>query len=159
MPHLNLHLALQTKNVSGRLLVGLRWWNETTDEGSNWRFETLEEVSLLNAVLHPRKGCAGRCYTHDLRTVGCTLVPIAGPAANKQERLCMFLVVPVHHGGSCNASSIMHACAFDIGSRHATSRMSTLCACLSHSSDVQPVAWLALGIIALVKVSVGKHFI
>ncbi|KAL3139733.1 hypothetical protein ABBQ38_004038 [Trebouxia sp. C0009 RCD-2024] len=32
-----------TKNVSGRLLVGLRWWNETTDEGSNWRFETLEE--------------------------------------------------------------------------------------------------------------------
>jgi len=32
-----------TKNISGRLLVGLRWWNETTDEGSNWRFETLEE--------------------------------------------------------------------------------------------------------------------
>ena len=36
--------ALQTKNISGRLLVGLRWWNEVTDEGSNWRFETLEEV-------------------------------------------------------------------------------------------------------------------
>ena len=34
----------QTKNVAGRLLVGLRWWNEVTDEGSNWRFETLEEV-------------------------------------------------------------------------------------------------------------------
>lgn len=32
-----------TKNLSGRLLVGLRWWNETTDEGSNWRFETLGE--------------------------------------------------------------------------------------------------------------------
>ncbi|BDA41070.1 Golgi apparatus membrane protein TVP23 homolog B [Coccomyxa sp. Obi] len=32
-----------TKNVAGRLLVGLRWWNEVTDEGSNWRFETLEE--------------------------------------------------------------------------------------------------------------------
>lgn len=31
------------KNVSGRLLVGLRYWNEVTDEGSNWRFETLEE--------------------------------------------------------------------------------------------------------------------
>lgn len=33
------------KNVSGRLLVGLRYWNEVTDEGSNWRFESLEEVS------------------------------------------------------------------------------------------------------------------
>lgn len=32
-----------TKNISGRLLVGLRWWNEVTDEGSNWRFESLEE--------------------------------------------------------------------------------------------------------------------
>ena len=32
----------QTKNVAGRLLVGLRYWNEVTDEGSNWRFETLE---------------------------------------------------------------------------------------------------------------------
>mmetsp|Transcript_9535 Transcript_9535/g.28679 ORF Transcript_9535/g.28679 Transcript_9535/m.28679 type:complete len:185 (-) Transcript_9535:279-833(-) len=31
------------KNVSGRLLVGLRYWNEVTDEGSNWRFESLEE--------------------------------------------------------------------------------------------------------------------
>ena len=34
----------QVKNVSGRLLVGLRWWNEVTDEGSNWRFESLTEV-------------------------------------------------------------------------------------------------------------------
>lgn len=41
--------AVQTKNVAGRLLVGLRWWNEVTDEGSNWRFETLEEVSVLGA--------------------------------------------------------------------------------------------------------------
>ncbi|KAK9838949.1 hypothetical protein WJX74_006586 [Apatococcus lobatus] len=32
-----------TKNISGRLLVGLRYWNEVTDQGSNWRFETLEE--------------------------------------------------------------------------------------------------------------------
>lgn len=42
---------LQTKNVAGRLLVGLRWWNEVTDEGSNWRFETLEEVSAHVRVL------------------------------------------------------------------------------------------------------------
>lgn len=38
-------LNLQTKNISGRLLVGLRYWNEVTDQGSNWRFETLEEVN------------------------------------------------------------------------------------------------------------------
>jgi hypothetical protein len=31
------------KNVSGRLLVGLRWWNEVKDDGSNeWIFESLE---------------------------------------------------------------------------------------------------------------------
>ena len=39
-------LIVQTKNVSGRLLVGLRWWNEVTDEGGNWRFESLAEVIL-----------------------------------------------------------------------------------------------------------------
>ena len=34
----------QTKNVAGRLLVGLRWWNEVTDTGgSNWRFESLAD--------------------------------------------------------------------------------------------------------------------
>lgn len=36
---------LQTKNVSGRLLAGLRWWNEANDSGTAWRFETLPEVS------------------------------------------------------------------------------------------------------------------
>lgn len=41
----------QVKNVSGRLLVGLRYWNEVTDEGSNWRFESLEEASCLLAPL------------------------------------------------------------------------------------------------------------
>jgi len=30
------------KNVTGRLLVGLRWWNDTS-EGDGWRFESLEE--------------------------------------------------------------------------------------------------------------------
>lgn len=44
--------AVQTKNVAGRLLVGLRWWNEVTDEGSNWRFETLEEVQPSQTILH-----------------------------------------------------------------------------------------------------------
>lgn len=36
------------KNVSGRILVGLRWWNEINDLGESvWRFECLDqEVSL-----------------------------------------------------------------------------------------------------------------
>ena len=32
------------KNVSGRILVGLRWWNEINDEGESvWRFECLDQ--------------------------------------------------------------------------------------------------------------------
>jgi len=35
-----------TKNVTGRLLVGLRWWNDVKEDGTNeWVFESLE-VSL-----------------------------------------------------------------------------------------------------------------
>eukprot|EP00030_Apusomonadida_sp_AF-17_P000516 a174855_155.p1 GENE.a174855_155~~a174855_155.p1 ORF type:complete len:203 (-),score=57.18 a174855_155:120-698(-) len=36
------------KNVSGRLLVGLRWWNEITPDGkSEWRFESLEDRTQI----------------------------------------------------------------------------------------------------------------
>lgn len=31
------------KNVTGRLLVGLRWWNDVSEDGDGWRFESLEE--------------------------------------------------------------------------------------------------------------------
>lgn len=35
------------KNVSGRLLVGLRWWNEIKDDGSNeWVFESKENRTV-----------------------------------------------------------------------------------------------------------------
>ncbi|CAI5510448.1 unnamed protein product, partial [Closterium sp. Naga37s-1] len=35
------------KNVSGRILVGLRWWNETDDAGETlWHFESLDQASL-----------------------------------------------------------------------------------------------------------------
>ena len=35
------------KNVSGRLLVGLRWWNEVDEEGnSKWIFESRSQKSL-----------------------------------------------------------------------------------------------------------------
>lgn len=39
------------KNVSGRILVGLRWWNEINDLGESvWKFESLDqEVSLCFA--------------------------------------------------------------------------------------------------------------
>eukprot|EP00053_Salpingoeca_punica_P003637 m.44367 g.44367 ORF g.44367 m.44367 type:complete len:209 (+) comp12320_c0_seq3:142-768(+) len=39
------------KNISGRLLVGLRWWNEVSDDGeSKWRFE-----SKRNYTPNPRE--------------------------------------------------------------------------------------------------------
>lgn len=31
------------KNVSGRLLVGMRWWNDVSEAGEGWRFESLVE--------------------------------------------------------------------------------------------------------------------
>jgi hypothetical protein len=37
------------KNVSGRLLVGLRWWNEVREDGTNeWRFESREDTSKIS---------------------------------------------------------------------------------------------------------------
>lgn len=45
------------KNVSGRILVGLRWWNEINDLGESvWRFECLDQevriACLLSCNLH-----------------------------------------------------------------------------------------------------------
>lgn len=52
----------QTKNISGRLLVGMRWWNDVgddhTNEGSNWRFESLAEVSVAGTM------CCGSHHRH-----------------------------------------------------------------------------------------------
>ena len=42
-----------TKNVTGRLLVGLRWWNEVDEDGKSvWRFESLpdSEKTRLNQL-------------------------------------------------------------------------------------------------------------
>ncbi|ETV93586.1 hypothetical protein H310_12582 [Aphanomyces invadans] len=39
------------KNVSGRLLVGLRWWNRINEDGSNdWVFESLEDMSEIDPL-------------------------------------------------------------------------------------------------------------
>ena len=36
------------KNVSGRLLVGYRWWNEIAEDGSSsWKFETIPDRSII----------------------------------------------------------------------------------------------------------------
>jgi hypothetical protein len=35
------------KNVSGRILVGLRWWNEVNDQGESvWHYESLDQQTL-----------------------------------------------------------------------------------------------------------------
>lgn len=37
------------KNVTGRLLVGLRWWNHVRDDGSNeWVFESIENPNEIH---------------------------------------------------------------------------------------------------------------
>ncbi|CDR37667.1 CYFA0S01e14532g1_1 [Cyberlindnera fabianii] len=39
------------KNISGRLLVGLRWWNETDDNGESiWVFETANPDRVINPI-------------------------------------------------------------------------------------------------------------
>lgn len=37
------------KNVTGRLMVGLRWWNDIGEDGSNqWRFESIDNPESIN---------------------------------------------------------------------------------------------------------------
>ncbi|KAK9727554.1 Golgi apparatus membrane protein tvp23 [Basidiobolus ranarum] len=39
------------KNVTGRLLVGLRWWNEVQEDGTNvWVFESRDQTRIPNGV-------------------------------------------------------------------------------------------------------------
>lgn len=40
------------KNVSGRLMVGLRWWNKVEEDGtSTWMFESKKVVVLCGRVI------------------------------------------------------------------------------------------------------------
>jgi len=48
----------QVKNVTGRLLVGLRWWNDASDAGSTWRFESLSEVRRQHQQQHGLRAAA-----------------------------------------------------------------------------------------------------
>lgn len=39
------------KNVSGRILVGLRWWNEIDEAGESvWKFECLDQQVLFGLI-------------------------------------------------------------------------------------------------------------
>ncbi|CAN0573452.1 unnamed protein product, partial [Ectocarpus sp. 12 AP-2014] len=39
------------KNVSGRLMVGLRWWSNVKEDGTTeWVFESLEDMSEINSA-------------------------------------------------------------------------------------------------------------
>ncbi|CAN0082546.1 unnamed protein product [Scytosiphon promiscuus] len=39
------------KNVSGRLMVGLRWWSNVREDGTTeWVFESLEDMSEINSA-------------------------------------------------------------------------------------------------------------
>ena len=39
------------KNVTGRLLVGLRWWNDnSTDSNNSWRFESIDNPDSQNTM-------------------------------------------------------------------------------------------------------------
>lgn len=41
------------KNVSGRILVGLRWWNEINDFGESvWKFESLDQEVGVHHIFH-----------------------------------------------------------------------------------------------------------
>ncbi len=40
-----------TKNISGRVLVGLRWWNEVKEDGTEvWIFESKNESKNFNTI-------------------------------------------------------------------------------------------------------------
>lgn len=98
------------KNVSGRLMVGLRWWSEVQDDGSqHWRFEA-QEVRLRPrlpgrspfcsrqrcAQPHPHAACGhtGESAEHDARyrrllgrlaSAGAQLVGTSLPSGREPE--------------------------------------------------------------------------
>ena len=42
-----------TKNISGRVLVGLRWWNEVKEDGTEvWIFESKNESKIMLIIYY-----------------------------------------------------------------------------------------------------------
>lgn len=88
------------KNVSGRILVGLRWWNEINDLGESvWKFESLDQEVSFSSLIHKDMGSACRemwgcvslsvffLYTHVFSSFFYTVF-----GSDEQERLMAFLV-------------------------------------------------------------------
>lgn len=51
------------KNVSGRILVGLRWWNEVDEQGQSvWHFESLDQQVGCCASFEFTISSAGAAY-------------------------------------------------------------------------------------------------
>lgn len=51
------------KNVSGRILVGLRWWNKIKEDGTNeWMFESIN----VGMMLKRKKAWSGQPYFLDI---------------------------------------------------------------------------------------------
>jgi hypothetical protein len=80
-----------TKNVTGRLLVGLRWWNDVSPDGSGseWRFESLGEGQRVIDPHESRGFWAGVCAAPALWAIaalaaligldwGYLLIPVIG---------------------------------------------------------------------------------
>ena len=72
------------KNVSGRILVGLRWWNEINDLGESvWKFESLDQEVSTNINLWTRKITLGIAY----HFLNCYMKILLG----KGKTFCFFL--------------------------------------------------------------------
>lgn len=75
------------KNISGRLLVGLRWWSETDDDGSSiWVFESADAENPTNAT-------DNRLFWGVLYATPVTWVLLALVAILKFELVWLMLVV------------------------------------------------------------------
>ncbi len=77
------------------------------------------------------------------------IFPSAGAEADQQKGLCMLLVVPVHHGMMIRK---LRCCTTNLISRGCL----LLLLAIHNVLLLQPVVWGLLGIIALVKISVGE---
>ncbi|KAJ6359607.1 hypothetical protein OIU77_003753 [Salix suchowensis] len=117
------------KNVSGRILVGLRWWNEINDLGESvWKFESLDQESLarmnkkgLVAVLVdslPSSSCldcAWNFLSHKVRTrllPHCWSMPDSRHCKHcwlhQMSQRCQEAVPAVRNPDHCISSLIYH---------------------------------------------------
>lgn len=87
------------KNVSGRILVGLRWWNEIDDLGESvWKFECLDQEVGIPCFEHElSKNRFQILYTCMNESRVCVFSSVV-IGSDEQERFMAFLVDPLHFG-------------------------------------------------------------